>query len=98
MNELLKQYQLYISQKLDINMARGKPCVEQLNLSLPMLDIVNSKTNCFDQDIDCRNYSALEGIPDAKKLFADILDIRAENVLVCGASSMNIIACTGCVL
>ena len=90
MNELLKQYQHYISQKLDINMARGKPCVEQLNLSLPMLDIVNSKTNCFDEDIDCRNYSALEGIPDAKKLFADILDIPAENVLVCGASSMNI--------
>ena len=71
-------------------MSRGKPCLEQLNLSLPMLDVVNSKTNCFDEDIDCRNYSALEGIPECKKLFADILDVKEENILVCGASSLNI--------
>ena len=89
-NELLKQYQYYKSLNLDINMARGKPCPEQLNLSLPMLDIVNSKTNCFDEDIDCRNYSALEGIPECKKLFSDILDMPVENIIVCGASSLNI--------
>ena len=71
-------------------MARGKPCDEQLKLSLPMLDVVNSKTTCFDEDIDCRNYSALEGIPECKKLFADILDMPVENIIVCGASSMNI--------
>ena len=90
MDELNKLYQDYLSKKLHINMARGKPSPEQLNLSLPMLDIVNSKTNCFDEDIDCRNYSALEGIPEAKKLFSDILDIEPENILVCGASSLNI--------
>lgn len=89
-NELLKQYQYYKSLNLDINMARGKPCPEQLNLSLPMLDIVNSKTDCFDEDIDCRNYSALEGIPECKKLFSDILDMPVENIIVCGASSLNI--------
>ena len=90
MEDLLKQFETYKAQKLNINMARGKPCPEQLNLSLPMLDIVNSKSNCFDEDIDCRNYSALEGIPDCKKLFADILDVSPENILVAGASSMNI--------
>ena len=90
MEDLLEKYQYYKSLKLNINMARGKPCLEQLDLSLPMLDIVNSKTNCFDEDIDCRNYSALEGIPECKKLFSDILDIPEENVLVCGASSLNI--------
>ena len=88
--DLEKQYQEMMAKKLSINMARGKPCQEQLNLSLSMLDIVNSQTNCFDEDIDCRNYSALEGIPEAKKLFSDILDIPVENILVCGASSMNI--------
>ena len=87
---LEKQYQEYMSKKLDINMSRGKPCQEQLNLSLPMLDIVNSKTSCFDEDIDCRNYSALEGIPECKKLFSDILDMPSENIIVCGASSLNI--------
>ena len=90
MSDLLKQFEDYKAKKLDINMARGKPCPKQLNLSLPMLDIVNSESNCFDEDIDCRNYSALEGIPDCKKLFADILDIPPENVVVGGASSMNI--------
>ena len=91
MNEALeKQYQEYLSKKLHIDMSRGKPCAEQLNLSLPMLDIVNSKTNCFDEDIDCRNYSALEGIPECKKLFSDILDMPVDNIIVCGASSMNI--------
>ena len=87
---LKEQFEHYKSLNLNINMARGKPCQEQLDLSLPMLDIVNSKTNCFDEDIDCRNYSALEGIPEAKKLFSDILDIPEENILVCGASSLNI--------
>ena len=90
MNDLTKEYQSYLDKKLNIDMSRGKPCLEQLNLSLPMLDVVNSKTNCFDEDIDCRNYSALEGIPECKKLFADILDVKEENILVCGASSLNI--------
>ena len=88
--ELLKQYEAYKALNLNIDMSRGKPCPEQLDLSLPMLDIVNSKTVCFDEDIDCRNYSALKGIPDCKKLFSDILDGPEENILVGGASSMNI--------
>lgn len=90
MNNNLKQYQAFLDMNLKIDMSRGKPCQEQLALSLPMLDIVNSKTNCFDEDIDCRNYSALEGIPECKKLFSDILDISANNIIVCGASSLNI--------
>ena len=89
-NELRQKYQYYKDLNLNIDMSRGKPCQEQLDLSLPMLDIVNSKTSCFDEDIDCRNYSALEGIPEAKKLFSDILDIPVENIIVCGASSLNI--------
>ena len=90
MNDLLEKYQQYKAMNINIDMLRGKPCLEQLNLSLPMLDIVNSKSDCFDEDIDCRNYSALEGIPECKKLFSDILDIPSKNILVCGASSMNI--------
>ena len=81
----------FIMKNNTINMSRGKPCNEQLALSMPMLDTVNSSTFYFGSDgTDCRNYSALEGIPEAKKLFSDILDIPTENILVCGASSMNI--------
>ena len=88
--DLQKQYEYYKSLKLNINMSRGKPAPEQLDLSLPMLDVVNSKTSYIDEDIDCRNYSALEGIPECKKLFADIMEIPVENTIVCGASSLNI--------
>ena len=90
MNNLLDEYQSILKQNIHIDMTRGKPCDAQLNLSLPMLDVVNSKSNCFDEDIDCRNYSALEGIPDCKKLFSDILDIPVDNIVIGGASSMNI--------
>ena len=89
-NDLLKQYEYYKSLNLNINMSRGKPAPEQLDLSLPMLDIVNSSTKCIDEDIDCRNYSALEGIPECKRLFADIMEIPVDNTVVCGASSLNI--------
>ena len=90
MGSLFEQYEYYKKQNLKIDMTRGKPCPEQLNLSLPMLDVVNSKSDCFDDNIDCRNYSDLEGIPDCKKLFSDIIDVPVENILVGGASSMNI--------
>ena len=90
MKNLFEQYNQILSQKLNINMARGKPSKEQLNLSLEMLDVVNAKTNFADNDIDYRNYSNLDGVPECQKLFADILDMPEENITVCGASSLSI--------
>lgn len=76
--------------KLDIS--RGKPCPEQLALSLPMLDLINSETENFkaENGFDIRNYGAVEGIPECRRLFGEILDAPMENVIVTGNSSLNL--------
>ena len=75
---------------LNLNMARGKPGKEQLDFSLPMLDTINSKSDFIGEDkMDCRNYGLLNGITECRKLFADILGVDAENVIVGGSSSLN---------
>ena len=86
------QYEEYKSLGLDLNMARGKPSSEQLDLAMKMLAAVNS----YDKDYkasdgtDCRNYGGLDGIIDAKNLFASMLGVSADEIIVCGNSSLNI--------
>jgi aspartate/methionine/tyrosine aminotransferase len=76
---------------LSLNMARGKPGADQLELSLPMLDVINSKSDLFASDgTDCRNYGVLSGLPEAKELIASMVDARPEQVIVCGTSSLNV--------
>ena len=65
-NTLDLQYQEFKKQKLKLDMSRGKPCSEQLDLSMSILDI---KQYSID-NIDCRNYGVLEGLPSIRKLFA----------------------------
>ena len=90
-NELEAKYLEYKAKKLSLNMARGKPCSEQLDLAMPMMDILDSRSVMMAEDgIDCRNYGGLDGIPEAKKLFADILDVHTDNVIVCGNASLTI--------
>ena len=76
--------------KLDIS--RGKPSPEQLALSLPMLDLINSETENFkcENGFDIRNYGVVDGIPECRRLFAEILDAPMENVIVTGNSSLNL--------
>lgn len=76
--------------KLDIS--RGKPCPEQLALSLPMLDLINSETENFkcENNFDIRNYGVIDGIPECRRLFGEILDAPMENVIVTGNSSLNL--------
>ena len=76
--------------KLDIS--RGKPSPEQLALSLPMLDLINSETENFkcENGFDIRNYGVVDGIPECRRLFGEILDAPAENVIVTGNSSLNL--------
>lgn len=76
--------------KLDIS--RGKPCPEQLALSLPMLDLLTSETENFkcESGFDVRNYGVVEGIPEVRRLFAELLDADWENTIVTGNSSLNL--------
>ena len=75
---------------LALNMARGKPSAAQLDLSLPMLDTLDSSADLASEDgTDCRNYGVLDGIPEAKRLMAVLLDDEPENVIVLGNASLT---------
>ena len=90
-SELKKQYDDVKSQNLKLNMARGKPSPEQLELSMDMLNSSLSASDWISEDgTDVRNYGGLDGIPECKKLFADELGVAPENIIVGGASSLNL--------
>ena len=88
---LTEEYETYKAQGLSLNMARGKPGSDQLDLSMPMLDILPSSNDCkAENGTDIRNYGVVDGLPEAKKLMASMLDDEAENTIVFGNSSLNI--------
>ncbi|WP_165171188.1 aminotransferase class I/II-fold pyridoxal phosphate-dependent enzyme [Adlercreutzia sp. ZJ242] len=92
-DELAAQQETYAEFKargLALNMARGKPASDQLDLSMPMLGLVTSAADCFSEDgTDCRNYGVLDGLPEAKRLMACLLDDEPANVIVLGNSSLT---------
>ncbi len=89
-NELNKQYEEFQELELSLNMSRGKPSPEQLDLSRGMMDILGAESDliCADGE-DCRNYGVLEGIPEMRQFFADLLGVEAGQVIVGGNSSLN---------
>lgn len=88
---LEQEYASHCAKGLSLNMARGKPGADQLALSLPMLDEVNSSADLFAEDgTDCRNYGVMDGIPEAKRLMAEVMEHDQANVCVFGNSSLNI--------
>ena len=88
---LVSEYEAIKAKGLSLNMARGKPSAAQLDLSMPMLSCITSGDDCIAEDgTDCRNYGVLDGLPEAKRLMAAMLDDKPENVIVFGASSLNI--------
>ena len=91
MKAIKAQYDAFAGKGLALNMARGKPSAAQLDLSMPMLTNLDSAADCLAEDgTDCRNYGVLDGIPEAKRLMAAMLDDEPENVVVFGSSSLNI--------
>lgn len=86
-----KEYAEHKAKGLSLNMARGKPAAAQLDLSMPMLDLVNAESSCVSESgTDLRNYGILDGIPECKRLMASMLDDDPENVIVFGNSSLTI--------
>lgn len=88
--KLNKEYSDIKDLGLSLNMSRGVPCQEQLELSTYMLDIINSSVQC--QTIngqDCRNYGIMDGIPSCKALMAQLMGVTDDMVMVGGNSSLN---------
>ena len=76
---------------LSLDMSRGKPNKEQLDISLPMLSVMNNADDCIAENgFDCRNYGVLDGVPECKKLFAEMLDVDDKNIIIGGSSSLNL--------
>lgn len=76
---------------LSLNMARGKPGVSQLSISMPMLDVVNKESDMNTLlGNDTRNYGDWDGIGECRQLMADMMEVKKANVIVCGNSSLNI--------
>lgn len=85
-----QQFEEIKAMGLKLNMARGVPSVDQLKLSLPILDILHKDADCTAEDgTDCRNYGVMDGIPECKRLMADMLGVSPEMVMVGGNSSLN---------
>ena len=88
--KLLKEYSDYKSSKLSLDMSRGKPGSEQLDLLEEMLSAIKTNEDCFTQNnTDVRNYGLIDGIPEAKALFADLMGVTPDCVIVGGNSSLN---------
>lgn len=87
---LKEKYDEYKSQNLNLDMSRGKPCSEQLDLSRDMLDILKSDEDYRAKDgTDYLNYGGLDGIPEAKELFSQVLEVSTKEIIIGGNSSLN---------
>ena len=88
---LRKEYEALKAEGLKLDISRGKPSREQLDLSMDLFTVLTPLSDMISEDgFDTRNYGCLTGILEAKKLLADLLDTKPENVIVFGGSSLNI--------
>lgn len=84
-------YTAFQAKKLSLNMARGKPAPAQLDLTMPMMDVLSADDTLISESgDDCRNYGVLSGISEAKKLFADLIGANSEEMFVAGNSSLEL--------
>ncbi len=76
---------------LKLDMSRGKPAASQLDMGMAIMDVLDSESDMKTENgVDVRNYGVLDGIPEAKRLMADIMGVKPENVIVCGNASLTI--------
>ena len=85
------EYKAILGEGLSLDLSRGKPGKTQLDLMTGMLDCISSADDCIAEGgIDCRNYGVLDGIPEAKRLFSDLLAVPVENLFIGGNSSLKL--------
>lgn len=88
--ELARRYAEYQAQNLKLDMSRGKPCVEQLDISNDLIDCLGANDYLADDGTDCRNYGGLDGIAEAKALFAPMVGAKAAQLIIGGNSSLTL--------
>ena len=89
--QLSVQYKEYQNRDLRLDMSRGKPSTDQLDLSMGMMDVLSSADDLTCEDgTDCRNYGVLDGIKEAKELLADMMEVAPDHIIIYGNSSLNV--------
>lgn len=89
--ELQAEYDAEKEKDLNLDISRGKPGKEQLDLSMPMMDVLNAESVLASENgTDVRNYGVLDGIPEAKELMAGMVGAKPSQMIVLGNSSLNI--------
>lgn len=87
---LKSKYESFKQMNLKLDMSRGKPAPEQLDMAEKILTVISNSEECYAGGTDCRNYGILDGIPEVKELFADLMGIPAKNIIVGGSSSLSL--------
>ena len=88
---LLARYDDFKGEGLTLDMSRGKPAADQFDLVAGLLDEVNSSSSPLSADgTDCRNYGDFDGIPECKAIFCDMLGVSADELFLCGNSSLSV--------
>ena len=88
---LKKEYHRFQTMELHLDMSRGKPCQEQLDLSMHMMDVLDSSSDLTcEEGIDCRNYGAHTGIEEARELLGDMMENNPKDIIIFGNSSLNV--------
>ncbi len=87
---LENRYNAFKEQNLKLDMTRGKPCSQQLDICMDMLDIPAKELRKSEDGTDCLNYGVLDGLTEAKALFADMLEINTNEIIIGGNSSLNL--------
>lgn len=87
--QLRQQYSEFKSRNITLDMTRGKPCAEQLDLAAGLFDCVDHDRYAAEDGSDCRNYGGLDGIAEAKTLFADFMEVQTDEIIIGGNSSLN---------
>ena len=91
LESLRKEYKKVQAMDMQLNMSRGIPCIDQLDLSMGMMDVLDSSSDLTCEDgTDCRNYGQLTGIEEARELLGDMMENNPKDIIIYGNSSLNV--------
>ena len=91
LDTLKKEYKKVQAMDMQLNMSRGIPCLDQLDLSMHMMDVLDSSSDLTCEDgTDCRNYGQLTGIQEARELLGDMMENNPKDIIIYGNSSLNV--------
>ena len=89
--ELDRKFDEIKAEGLALDMSRGKPAPDQLDLSMGLMDVLSSDSDLkCETGVDCRNYGVIDGIPEAKRLLGEMSEVDPDHIIIYGNSSLNV--------